>query len=197
MFSVTVEGAARRCYEVTRGRSRHAPTIAGEPHRPRRTRSQAPTSCPRRAGADDDGGPSVGRDVDASRSSWPRWLSRRLGAAYLSCSEREIDRPIAVGAIGVVRLPVRYNKNGALMRQASDASISIGWSWTRCASRIANKSDADEARLLYLARRAATAAPTPGLPVAPARAQPVLHARIGDAVRPSGCGDAGARTTVG
>jgi hypothetical protein len=48
--------------------------------------------------------------VETSRSAWPRLLSRPLAAQYMSCSVREIDRLIAAGALGVVRLPVRRHQ---------------------------------------------------------------------------------------
>ena len=51
-------------------------------------------------------------DLDTSHG-WPRLLSRKLAAAYLSVSTAEIDRLIAVGAIGVVRLPAVRHRNGA------------------------------------------------------------------------------------
>jgi hypothetical protein len=50
-------------------------------------------------------------EVEPSRG-WPRLLSRKLAAAYLSVSTAEIDRLVAVGAIGVVRLPAVRHRNG-------------------------------------------------------------------------------------
>lgn len=50
-------------------------------------------------------------DAEPSRG-WPRLLSRKLAAAYLSVSVAEIDRLIHTGAIAVVRLPAVRHQNG-------------------------------------------------------------------------------------
>jgi hypothetical protein len=42
-----------------------------------------------------------------------RLLDRDGAAAYLSCSTDTIDRLIATGALGIVRLPVARHRNGA------------------------------------------------------------------------------------
>ena len=52
-------------------------------------------------------------DLEMSGPSWPRLLSRKLAAAYLSVSTSEIDRLITIGAIAIVRLPAVRHQNGA------------------------------------------------------------------------------------
>lgn len=46
-------------------------------------------------------------------SGWPRLLSRRAAATYLSVSLQEIDRLINTGHLSVVRLPAVRHRNGA------------------------------------------------------------------------------------
>jgi hypothetical protein len=43
---------------------------------------------------------------------WPRLLSRKLAATYCSVSEKEIDRLIGSGELGIVRLPAKRHANG-------------------------------------------------------------------------------------
>jgi hypothetical protein len=62
--------------------------------------------------AHEDGRPAVSTVGADTSHGWPRLLSRKGAAAYLSCSTAEIDRLVAVGELGVVRLPAVRHTNG-------------------------------------------------------------------------------------